>query len=61
MPFKTDGGNIIVDASFGRILQPRALDHDLNTIPGVVENGLFTGLATKAIVAGDRGISTLGA
>ena len=54
--FVTDGGHHIVDASFGRIADPVALSDALLRIPGVVEHGLFTGLATRAIVAGDSGI-----
>ncbi|MEE9313703.1 MAG: ribose-5-phosphate isomerase RpiA [Rhizobiaceae bacterium] len=52
----TDGGHLLLDASFGRIADPLALAHSLNAIPGVVEHGLFTGLATRAIVAGKDGI-----
>jgi len=55
-PFVTDGGHWLIDASFGRISKPEALDCALNQIPGVVENGLFTGIATRAIVAGNNGI-----
>jgi ribose 5-phosphate isomerase A len=44
-----------VDASFGRIPDPQALSAALAAIPGVVESGLFIGLASAAIVArGDR-------
>jgi ribose 5-phosphate isomerase A len=50
-PFLTDGGNLIVDASFGRIPDPDRLADTLNRIPGVVEHGLFIGLASTAIVA----------
>jgi ribose 5-phosphate isomerase A len=54
-PWVTDGGNHILDASFGRIDDPDMLAVELNRIPGVVEHGLFIGLATAAIVArGDR-------
>ncbi|MEO8667516.1 MAG: ribose-5-phosphate isomerase RpiA [Bauldia sp.] len=54
-PFLTDGGHVIVDASFGRIPDPEALAAALRGIPGVVEHGLFIGLASAAIVArGDR-------
>jgi ribose 5-phosphate isomerase A len=54
-PFLTDGGHFIVDASFGRIPDPQALSAALAAIPGVVESGLFIGLASAAIVArGDR-------
>jgi ribose 5-phosphate isomerase A len=54
-PFVTDGGNHILDASFGRIPDPDTLAAELERIPGVVEHGLFIGLATAAIVAdGER-------
>ena len=58
-PFATDGGHLIVDASFGRIQDTRALADALNRIPGVVEHGLFIDLASMAIVAGPRGLKTL--
>ena len=48
--FVTDGGHYILDASFGRIVDPLELSAALNAIPGVVEHGLFTGLASRAIV-----------
>ncbi|WP_173931452.1 ribose-5-phosphate isomerase RpiA [Chelativorans sp. Marseille-P2723] len=60
-PFVTDGGHLIVDASFGRIPEPRPLAVALNAIPGVVEHGLFVGLAGSAIVAGRSGVRTLDA
>ena len=50
-PFVTDGGNHILDASFGRIVDPDTLADALKRITGVVEHGLFIGLATTAIVA----------
>jgi len=50
-PFLTDGGHHILDASFGRIGDPEALAEALVRIPGVVEHGLFIGLASAAIVA----------
>lgn len=58
-PFVTDGGHLIIDASFGRIPDPRALSDALNRIPGVVEHGLFIDLASMAIVAGPQGLRTL--
>ena len=58
-PFVTDGGHLIIDASFGRIPDPRALAEALNAIPGVVEHGLFLGMADAAIVADADGIKTL--
>ncbi|MET3590220.1 ribose 5-phosphate isomerase A [Bartonella silvatica] len=50
-PFETDGGHFIFDASWGFILQPKLLSDMLLAIPGVVEHGLFLGLASRAIVA----------
>ncbi len=55
-PFVTDGGHLILDASFGRIPDTRALSDALHAIPGVVEHGLFLGMANLAIVAGADGI-----
>ena len=54
--FVTDGGHWIVDAHLGRIEDARRLAGLLSAIPGVVEHGLFVGLATKAILAGAQGI-----
>jgi ribose 5-phosphate isomerase A len=58
-PFVTDGGHLILDASFGRIPDTRALSNALHAIPGVVEHGLFLGLARLAIIAGADGIRTV--
>lgn len=57
----TDGGHYILDAHLGRIEKPETLATALNTVPGVVEHGLFLGLATGAILAGGEGLITLGA
>lgn len=54
-PYRTDGGNHIFDAAFGRIPDPDTLAATLKQITGVVEHGLFIRLATSAIIAdGDR-------
>lgn len=58
-PFVTDGGHAIIDASFGRIPDPEALSLALAAIPGVVEHGLFIGLASAAVIARPEGISWL--
>ncbi|WP_051231339.1 ribose-5-phosphate isomerase RpiA [Kaistia adipata] len=58
-PFVTDGGHAIIDASFGRIRDPEALSLALAAIPGVVEHGLFIGLASAAVIARPEGISWL--
>ncbi len=51
-PFETDQGNIILDADFGRIADPAALDTTLNARAGIVEHGLFIGMAHDVVVAG---------
>jgi ribose 5-phosphate isomerase A len=58
-PFVTDGGHFILDASFGRIPDTRALSMGLHAVPGVVEHGLFLGLAQTAIIAGSDGVRTV--
>ena len=58
-PFVTDGGHYIIDASFGRIRDPRALSNALHAVPGVVEHGLFLGLTHLALIADGDGISTI--
>ncbi|MQW86304.1 ribose-5-phosphate isomerase RpiA [Sinorhizobium saheli] len=58
-PFMTDGGHLILDASFGRIPDAEALAAELNAIPGVVEHGLFIGMASMAVIAGPQGARKL--
>jgi len=60
-PYITDNGNLILDCHFGRIDAPEELDEALKLVPGVVENGLFIGIADLAIVAGSDGITVIGA
>jgi ribose 5-phosphate isomerase A len=49
--FVTDGGHLILDAAFERITDPKALADRLDRIVGVVEHGLFIGLADAAVLA----------
>ena len=58
-PFVTDNGNFILDCAFGSIEDPETLDDALKLVPGVVENGLFLGIADLAIVAGPEGVSII--
>ncbi len=53
--FVTDGGHWILDASLDRISDPKSLADRLSAIPGVVEHGLFIGLAQAVILAGPAG------
>jgi ribose 5-phosphate isomerase A len=55
--YVTDNGNNIVDCRFSGIPEPRVLENKLMGIPGVVENGLFLGLATLAVVGTPGGVS----
>ncbi|PLX39188.1 MAG: ribose 5-phosphate isomerase A [Hyphomicrobiales bacterium] len=57
--FVTDGGHFILDASFRRIADPERLNEALLAIPGVVEHGLFIGLATLVFVARAEGTEIL--
>jgi len=49
-PFVTDESHHILDCQFGEILDPRALARHLDSIPGVVEHGLFVDMATVALI-----------
>ena len=52
---RTDQGNYIIDCRFSQIIDAVQLEQLLNMIPGVVENGLFTGLCSRMIMAdGDK-------
>ena len=55
----TDGGNVIYDAHCGAIAAPEDLARALKAVVGVVEHGLFIGLADEALIATDDGVETL--
>ncbi len=57
-PLLTDSGHVILDCALGAIPDPEALDRALNQIPGVVENGLFCGIARTAVVGHPDGTVT---
>jgi len=54
-PFLTDSENFIYDCQFGKIPDADRLEQALNLIPGVVDNGLFIGIANLAIVGSPEG------
>lgn len=58
-PFVTDCGNRILDASFGRIPNPKTLADRLAGIPGIVEHGLFLNFADLALVASVDGVAEI--
>ena len=57
--FHTDSGNLILDCHFGVIADPGQLEQDLSRVIGVVETGLFIGMATTALVSTSSGIVRL--
>lgn len=57
--FKTDQGNLILDCNFGPIPEPTLLAYELDRRVGIVEHGMFLGLASEVIVAGQEGIRHL--
>jgi ribose 5-phosphate isomerase A len=58
-PYVTDGGNLIYDAACGAILDPPGVEAALKSITGVVDHGLFLGLAQSALIGTDEGVVTL--
>jgi len=58
-PFRTDQGNMILDANFGPIEDARELANRLDARVGIVEHGLFLGYADEVIVASQSGVRTL--
>ena len=57
--FVTDSGNMILDCNFGPIADVNALAAQLGARAGIIEHGLFLGIATDVIVAGESGIRHL--
>jgi ribose 5-phosphate isomerase A len=60
-PFRTDQGNFIFDCAFGPIADPEALAAALERRAGIVEHGLFLGLATDLFVADGEGVRHIAA
>lgn len=58
-PVVTDQGNLVVDVKFEHIDNPADLEKTLNNIPGVLENGLFVGVATLVLVGEVQGDQVL--
>jgi len=57
--FISDNGNVILDWNHGVIEQPASLEKQVKLVTGVVDSGIFAGLAQRVIVAGTSGIRTL--
>lgn len=58
-PVRTDGGNLIYDAPCGTIAYPTVLAEALKSVTGVVDHGLFLGMADEAIIGTDEGVERL--
>ena len=58
-PFTTDSENLIYDLSIGLIEEPEIIDNLLNSIPGVVENGLFVDMANIVIIGEQNGVKII--
>lgn len=54
-PVVTDNGNLVIDADFGLIQDPRSLNDNLLRIPGLVETGLFVDMADKVFIGNQDG------
>jgi ribose 5-phosphate isomerase A len=57
-PFVTDGGHYIVDCAFGVLDDPHRVAGEIRSSVGVVEHGLFLGIAHEVIVGGPDGVTT---
>jgi len=57
--FRTDNGNCIYDCPFGSIVNAPLLASSLSVIPGVVDHGLFVGMASALVLAGPGGVRVL--
>ena len=55
----TDGGNLIFDVACGAIHEPAGLAHELKSLTGVVDHGLFLDLADVALIGGEGGVTVL--
>ncbi len=58
-PVITDNGNFVIDAEFGILNDPEELEIELNSIPGVVENGIFSGVVDQVFVGTPDGIKKI--
>ena len=55
-PVVTDNGNLVIDCGFGELEDPEPLAAELASLPGVVEHGLFVGLADEVYIGTDDGV-----
>jgi len=58
-PVITDNGNLILDVNFGEIENPAELEREINSIPGVIENGIFSGMVNEVHLGTKNGVKIL--
>ena len=58
-PFVTDDGNYIIDVKFRGLVKPKDLEIKINNVPGVIENGIFVGVADIVLVGYEGGCKVL--
>ncbi|MDT5270686.1 MAG: ribose 5-phosphate isomerase [Acidobacteriota bacterium] len=58
-PFITDNGNFILDCRCGAIPDPMQMERELKSLAGVVESGLFVGMADTAVLADEEGVQVV--
>lgn len=58
-PFISDNGNYVLDCAFGEISDPGALEAKIAPIPGVLDSGLFVGMAGRILVGEADGTARL--
>ncbi len=57
--YLSDNNNYVLDADFGALTDPKKMEHEINEIPGVVDNGIFTDMASDVFVGSSYGVKTL--
>lgn len=57
--YRTDNDNYVLDCRFRSIKDPAELERSINNVPGVIENGIFVGVASLVFVADEKGVKTL--
>jgi len=58
-PVISDNGNYVIDVDFGRLPRPGETEKLINSVPGVVDNGLFCGMTSEVYVGGESGVKIL--
>lgn len=58
-PVITDNNNFLLEVAFNEISDPKFLEKELNSIPGVIENGIFSGYVDEVLVGTQEGVKVL--